>query len=277
MPGWARRRVPDRTSGGHAGVGGKGPAGRCALPCGIPIRGENALSRRPSPARPRTAPSRCSFGVRDSHRRRRDNGGWRKRRRRGLRNGCLTGALGCRGRRRQQGKRVAVGMAAAGLAHPEMQVGWLGRPRSRRADGTDPFTGRHGLAFLHRRGGEMKVGRVKAVERTDAEREPRRAGGTGEADGAAHGRHHRLPGFPRNVDAAVLAARVGVVTVGVRSDDLAAQRPYPGGRRGRREGEEGEGSGRECEMEAIHAGDGKADSSARGQAGTELSQSVADL
>ncbi len=274
-----RARVPDRSRGGRRGLAGHAPAGRRWLTAPGAMAGRYAFSGRRGlrgrlgAADRRAARRGRSPAVADGHGCRSP----RERCRRRLGRGRRQRILGRRRRGGQEGKRVAVCAAAAGVADAEVQVWTIDGPRSRRADGADPLPRLHGLALSHRRRGQVKVGGVEAVESTDAHGDSRGTGGAGEADASARGRHHRLSRFARYVDAPVLAACVGVVPVRVGRDDLAMQRPDPGRPGWWSEQEESEQCGSGGEDEAMHDGDRKADTASCGRRGAELSLSFAEL
>jgi len=156
-----------------------------------------------------------------------------------------------RGGRRQQGQWVDVGVAGARFAHSEVQVGRGRRALARGSDRADALAARHVLSGVHRQRRQVQVGGVETVAGPHAHRQPRRARCPGEAHLSSRGGHHRRPDRCRDVDAAVLSARVRVRSVSVRGDHLAADGPKP--RRLSRPGKRGRGREERCEDEQKSA------------------------
>jgi hypothetical protein len=169
-------------------------------------------------------------------------------------------------------------VALARVAYPEVQVRAVGRSRPSGADRSDGIARIHVVALSH--GGRRQVqvrGVVPTVRGSHAHREPRRTGAAGEPHLSAGGGDHRRAEVARDVDATVLAAGIGIVTVAERRDHLASERPNPGRPRRWREDEqcgEGEGWG---EDEAAH--DSHRTAELRGVAwdGAKLLRTVAEL
>ncbi|MEJ7718720.1 MAG: hypothetical protein WKF31_12430 [Thermoleophilaceae bacterium] len=124
-------------------------------------------------------------------------------------------------------------MVGAGLAHAEVKVGSVDRPPAAPAHGAETLAGAHQLTGPHRGRGEVEVGDLVAtVGGEHPHREARRARDPRESDGARRrgGDHLTIGGG--DVDAPVLAARVGVRDVSIGSEDLTGDRPRPVARRG---------------------------------------------
>ena len=115
-------------------------------------------------------------------------------------------------RRRQEGQRVVVAVAGAGVAHAEVEVR-RGRPSATPVvpDRPDALARRH--AASPRAHGERGEVEVRGVERPSAvrmlDRQARRARRAREADLAARRGHDRRADGRRDVDAAVLAGAYG--------------------------------------------------------------------
>jgi hypothetical protein len=139
----------------------------------------------------------------------------------------------------------------ARFAHSEVQVRRGRRALARGSDRADAFAARHVLAGVHGYRRQVQVRGVEPVAGPHAHRQPRGARCPGEAHLARRGGHHRRPHRRRDVDAAVLSARVRVGSVSVRRDHLAADGPEP--RRLSRRGKSRGNSEEACEDEQKSA------------------------
>ena len=131
-----------------------------------------------------------------------------------------------RGNRRwEQPQRVDVAVFLAGTAYPEVDEG-VGSLPDRRDGGSfcDVAAGGDGV------GAEMLERDRVAVGGADGDRFPARRDGAGEADGARGGSAHGPPGGSADVDAAVLAAGVRIVTQDEGSKHRPVDGPGPGER-----------------------------------------------
>jgi hypothetical protein len=124
-------------------------------------------------------------------------------------------------------------MPGTGFAHPEVEVGLLGRAGARRSYRAEPVAGGDPVSCVNGDRGEVEVRGVEAVRRADAHGPAGRAGRAREANFAAGRCDHRIADFARDVDAAVLIRGVWVVAVSVRRDDFTVERPLPFRPRGR--------------------------------------------
>ena len=236
--GGGHRRTPDR---GPQPPGQRQPrAGECPGP--ERWRQRPAAGGRPAPgaAEPDVASGRYADRIGCAYRHRDHRHGRR-------RTGIRAAAPSDWRRRGQEAKRVVVGVAAARVTDTEVEVRRLHRAAPARADGAEALTRGDLLALADRHRGQVQVGSVEAaVGGAHRHGEAGRAGRPGEAHRAGGGRAHGAPTRRRDVDAAVLAARVGVVAVAVGREDLSLDRPAPAGRgTRRRRGHEQRGRDRE--------------------------------
>ncbi len=256
-----RTRVAGGRVDGRSTGSGRGRSLGCVRPDAVGNRDGTRASLRPG-TRHREAARRargCGSRCRSLARQRPWQWPWRavgQRARRGRsrhrvrarwrqhRHGRRARALGRRAARRQQRQRVVVGVAGPRVAHAEVQVRLLGRADAGGADRADALSRRDPVALAHGERGQVQVrGVVGAVGRADAHGDPGASGRAGEAHVAAGGRDDRAADGGPDVDAAVLAGRVGVVAVAVGREHLTVDGPGPGGagiggsrrvRRGRR-------------------------------------------
>lgn len=131
----------------------------------------------------------------------------------------------CRRRGRQQAERIHVPVGVARRAHAEVDV------RLRRV-----ADGRHDVALGHRASAYRRI-RAEMLERggipvgrSDRDRPTAGRDSAGEADGSGDRRAHRCACGRADVDAAVLAAGIGVVTKDERSKHRPVDGPGPGER-----------------------------------------------
>jgi hypothetical protein len=146
-------------------------------------------------------------------------------------------------------------MVATRLPNAEVQVGRLDRASPGTSHRAETLAGNHRLAGAHGQRPQVEIGEIEAtVGGADADGQARRAREPGEGHLPGRGRHHRLTLLTGDVDAAVLAGRVGVVAVAVRRQDLPDERPRPvsGGRGRQGEQERGKQGGRGPAEEASH-------------------------
>jgi hypothetical protein len=129
-------------------------------------------------------------------------------------------------RRRQEPQWIDVALWIAGRADPEVDVRLGGTLRAGRAD--DGALA-HDSPALHADRAEMQQGCRVTERRLDRDRLAAGRHGAGKRHDAFRGSEHRLAGRRSDVDAPVLARRVGrVVIEDERSQDRAVDRPRPG-------------------------------------------------
>jgi hypothetical protein len=146
-------------------------------------------------------PSRCRRGSRrHGGRRRRSRVGRGPRRRDGR----------CGNARRKEVERVDVPVRVGIESHAEMHVRSLDLGVAAGADRADGVAILHGVALLRRRRAEMGQGHRVSVGGQDREGLAARRHGSGECHRSCNGRVHGRTGSAGDVDAAVLAAGVGI-------------------------------------------------------------------
>jgi hypothetical protein len=152
--------------------------------------------------------------------------------------------IGCRSRRRrgrqgrrehgQEAERVEIPLRIGARPHAEVDVGPVHLRRAARADGADRSTLRHGRVARDGDRAEVRQRDRQPVGRLDRHRLAARRYGPREADDAGRRRDDGRVRGRRDVDAAVLPARVGMRRVEREAlDDGARDGPRPGARRRR--------------------------------------------
>ena len=148
----------------------------------------------------------------------------------GIGAGCGSGALTGGGAGTRAGSRADCGRRGGCPPLARRSEGAAGPPSAGRSCRRRRVSRRSdAVAPAHRERREVEVGGVEAVGGPHGDRQAGRSGRAREAHLTTRGRHH--PGAERagDVDAAVLAAGVRIVAVAVGADQLAPERPRPGG------------------------------------------------
>jgi hypothetical protein len=139
-----------------------------------------------------------------------------------------AGTVAERTARRQQRKRIPIGMSSTGRAHAEVQMWGVCRAASAGPDRADRLAGDHGLSCSDGDPGEVQVGGVEAtVGSPHGDGQAGVPGRPGEAHRSRRGRDHRRANRRRDVDAAVLLGGVRVAAEVVGGQQPALHGPAP--------------------------------------------------